>query len=183
MNTNPHPPPLRRPHPHPLSLPPLPAKAHQCGSARPFRAGISTLISHLWRSNELRLLIHLWDPADYQTGRPTICQWRGVAFMLLTLPERRAETKQRQKREDQKIKWKQLTAIASAVIHTVLDKDIIVWFILLYILFKEILERHLNNDVIPDKTAHVSIGERSAVMCTCLTGTRDLSVIGWRGAM
>lgn len=39
-------------------------------SARP---GISTLISHLWRPNELRLLVHLWDPTDYQTGgRPFV---------------------------------------------------------------------------------------------------------------
>lgn len=83
-----------------------PPPFQQCGSARPFRAGISTLISHLWRSNELRLLIHLWDPADYQTGRPTICQRQRVAFMLLTLLPRRAETKQGQRREDAKMEWK-----------------------------------------------------------------------------
>lgn len=48
-----------------------------------FRSGISTLISHLWHSNELRLLIHLWDPPDYQTGgrsfvnckRRHLCCW------------------------------------------------------------------------------------------------------------
>lgn len=35
--------------------------------------GSSTLISHLWRPNELRLLVHLWDLTDYQTGgRPFV---------------------------------------------------------------------------------------------------------------
>ena len=51
---------------HQTRLPPLQTFSHlqtppphQCSSARPFRAGISTLISHLWLCNELRLLIHL----------------------------------------------------------------------------------------------------------------------------
>lgn len=50
---------------------PLIARAHQLCQA--FRAGISTLISHLWHSNELRLIIHLWDPPHYQMeGRPFV---------------------------------------------------------------------------------------------------------------
>lgn len=54
---------------HPTYPPHLPHPSTRL-SARP---GISTLISHLWRPNELRLLVHLWDPTDYQTGgRPFV---------------------------------------------------------------------------------------------------------------
>lgn len=54
------------------SLHPLPISVRL--SARP---GISTLISHLWRPNELRLLVHLWDPTDYQTGGDHLSMARG----------------------------------------------------------------------------------------------------------
>lgn len=115
-------------HPHPtptLSL--HPSSPHsQCGPGR------ATLMGPHWvqplqpfHSNELRLLIHLWDPADYQVGRPTIRQWLGMAFMLLTLLPRRAETKQGQKREDQKIKSKLSTVIALVVINAVLDYTVV----------------------------------------------------------
>lgn len=63
--------------PHSLPSPPSPPKAHQPDSARP---GISTLISHLWRPNELRLLIHLWDPTDYQTGGDHLSMARGGIY-------------------------------------------------------------------------------------------------------
>lgn len=48
-------------------------------SAKP---GISTLISHLWRPNELRLLLHLWDPTDYQTGGNHLSMARGGIYTV-----------------------------------------------------------------------------------------------------
>lgn len=44
------------------------------------RAGISTLISHLWHPNELRLLLLLWEPTDYQTGDDHSSMARGGIY-------------------------------------------------------------------------------------------------------
>lgn len=88
-----------------------PPRAHQ-SSARP---GISPLISHLRSANELRLLLHLWDPTDYQTGA-TICQWREVAFTRLTLLPKGEKSKWSRKQRSRKEK-KSNPTVGCHVIH------------------------------------------------------------------
>lgn len=75
-------------HINPFLCPPPPTKGPSVQlSARP---GISTLISHLWRPNELRLLVHLRDPTDYQTGGDHLSMARGGIYTAdLAAKERR----------------------------------------------------------------------------------------------